>query len=269
MKRLLKMLPSLLRVGFAENIAYRAEMLIWVLATTMPFVMMVLWRSVAEHFPIVGGMGQTLGPLQMTHYFLAVFVVRQVVSAWAAWEMNFEIRQGTLSMRLLKPLSPLISYAVNGLTGLPLRLVVALPVLLIFFLLGGLRDGAEYRLFFLLPLALLGGWLIVLFAHMSIGSLAVFTGSSIRIMEVWMAAFFVFSGYLFPLDLFPDWLASIGDVLPFRYQLGFPVQLLTLSLRMEDALILLGKQWLWVVALGSLTGLLWRKGVRRFEAFGG
>ncbi|MCL2178101.1 MAG: ABC-2 family transporter protein [Proteobacteria bacterium] len=269
MKRLLKMMPSLLRIGFAENIAYRAEMLIWVLATTMPFVMMVMWRSVAEHFDIVGGMGQTLGPLQMTHYFLAVFVVRQVVSAWAAWEMNFEIRQGTLSMRLLKPISPLIGYAVSGLTGLPLRLVVALPVLLVFFFLGGFRPGAEYGLLFLLPLALVGGWLIVLFANMAIGSLAVFSGSSTRIMEAWMAAFFVFSGYLFPLDLFPDWLAWIGDILPFRYQLGFPVQVLTLSLEVGDALILLGKQWLWVAVLGVLTWVLWRRGVRHFEAFGG
>ncbi|MCL2012101.1 MAG: ABC-2 family transporter protein [Cystobacterineae bacterium] len=269
MKRLLKMLPTLLRVGFSENIAYRAEMLVWVLSTTMPFVMMAMWRSVAEHFPMTGGMGQPLGPLQMTHYFLAVFVVRQVVSAWAAWEMNFEIRHGTLSMRLLKPLSPLFSYAISGLTGLPLRLVVALPVLLIFFLLGGLRAGAELRLLFLLPLALLGGWLIVLFANMAIGSLAVFSGSSIRMMEMWMAAFFVFSGYLFPLDLFPDWLAFVGDILPFRYQLGFPVQLLTLSLDMKEALLLLGKQWLWVMALGALTWVLWRRGLKRFEAFGG
>ena len=28
--------PTLLRVGFAEAVAYRAEMLVWMLATTMP-----------------------------------------------------------------------------------------------------------------------------------------------------------------------------------------------------------------------------------------
>ena len=30
--------PTLLRVGFADAVAYRAEMLVWILATTMPLV---------------------------------------------------------------------------------------------------------------------------------------------------------------------------------------------------------------------------------------
>ena len=44
--------PTLLRVGFAEAIAYRAEMIVWVLATTMPLVMLALWTSVASDGPV-------------------------------------------------------------------------------------------------------------------------------------------------------------------------------------------------------------------------
>jgi hypothetical protein len=52
--------------------------------------------------------------------------------------------------------------------------------------------------------------------------------SSVKLMDVWLAAFFVFSGYLFPVDLFPE-LAQrpASDVLPFRYQIGLPVELAT------------------------------------------
>ncbi|HZU82934.1 MAG TPA: ABC transporter permease, partial [Polyangiaceae bacterium] len=50
-------LPTMLRVGFAEAIAYRAEMIVWVLATTMPLVMLALWTSVAQGEP-VGRYGQ-------------------------------------------------------------------------------------------------------------------------------------------------------------------------------------------------------------------
>jgi len=33
----LRAVPTLMKVGFAEAVAYRAEMVVWVLATTMPW----------------------------------------------------------------------------------------------------------------------------------------------------------------------------------------------------------------------------------------
>jgi len=35
--------PTLLRVGFADAVAYRAEFLIWVLVYAMPIIMLSLW----------------------------------------------------------------------------------------------------------------------------------------------------------------------------------------------------------------------------------
>ena len=45
-------LPTLFRVGFAEVVAYRAEMLVWVLATTMPLIMLALWSAVSHDAPV-------------------------------------------------------------------------------------------------------------------------------------------------------------------------------------------------------------------------
>jgi len=44
--------PTLLRVGLAEAVAYRAEMLVWMLTTTMPLVSLALWSAVAETAPV-------------------------------------------------------------------------------------------------------------------------------------------------------------------------------------------------------------------------
>src|SRR5262249_61681069 len=116
-------LPPVFKVGFLEAVAYRAELLVWVLSTTMPLIMLALWSAVARDAPI-GGFGQ----LDFTAYFLATFVVRQLTGAWVAWEMNYEVRQGTLGMRLLRPIHPFITYATENLAALPMRLVVAVPV---------------------------------------------------------------------------------------------------------------------------------------------
>ncbi|HVV81815.1 MAG TPA: hypothetical protein VHE35_02005, partial [Kofleriaceae bacterium] len=49
--RSLRAMPTMLRVGLAETIAYRAEMIVWILTTTMPLVMLALWTSVAAEAP--------------------------------------------------------------------------------------------------------------------------------------------------------------------------------------------------------------------------
>ena len=133
----MRALPTLFRVGFAEAVAYRAEMLVWVLATTMPLIMLALWSAVADDAP-VGRFDQA----DFVAYFLATFIVRQLTGAWVAWQMSFEVRTGTLAMRLLRPLHPMVSYAVENLAAMPLRLVVALPVAVLALVLTGAQPPA-------------------------------------------------------------------------------------------------------------------------------
>jgi len=258
-------LPTLFRVGFAEMVAYRAEMLVWVLATTMPLIMLALWSTVARDAP-VGRFDQQ----DFVAYFLATFIVRQLTGAWVAWQLSFEVRTGTLSMRLLRPLHPMVSYAVENLAAIPLRLIIALPVAVVALLLvGSERLPKSALLWVVFLLSLLGSWLITFLANSAIGTLALWTGSSIKVMDVWLALFMVLSGYLIPVELFPPVVRSAVEVLPFRYQIGFPVEVLTSAHDTRTALILLARQWTWVAISFFLVGVLWRRGLRRFAAYGG
>src|SRR5438270_286426 len=135
-------LPTMLRVGFSEAVAYRAETIIWIAATTMPLVMLALWHAVARDAPV----GRYGGP-QVTAYFLAMFVVRQLTGSWAVWLINMEIRDGTLAQRLLRPIHPLVAYAVSALAELPVRGLLAVPVMLAIVALvwrGGVKRFAAY-----------------------------------------------------------------------------------------------------------------------------
>src|SRR5437660_5891946 len=119
----LRAYPTLLRVGLAEAIAYRAETIVWILTTTMPLVNLALWSAVARG-GVVGGYGQT----DLVAYFLAALVVRQLTGSWVLWEMSRDIRMGTRSMRLLRPVHPLIAYGAENLSGIPLRAGFAIPL---------------------------------------------------------------------------------------------------------------------------------------------
>src|SRR5262249_22677208 len=117
--------------------------------------------------------------------------------------------------------------------------------------------------------SLVGGWLITFLANAAIGTLALWTGSSVKLMDVWLALFMVFSGYLIPVELFPPLIRGTIEVLPFRYQIGFPVEILTRRLDRGAALRLLLGQWIWVGLFLLGVRALWRKGLRRFAAYGG
>jgi ABC-2 type transport system permease protein len=270
MLRTLRALPTIMKIGVSEAVAYRAEMFVWVLATTMPFIMLALWSAVAAVAPIVSHSGRTYSAGLFTAYFLAVFIVRQLISSWASWEINWEVRQGTLAMRLLRPIHPIVSYAAGNLAAMPMRSLVTLPVVIIIFLAG--VQGAfptDARIWALWCVAMLGGWMITFFANIAIGSLSLYMDSSIKVMDLWLAGFFVFSGYLYPLDMFPDLIRAASEWLPFRYQIGVPVELMTGAHGFDQALRLVARQWMWAAGLGLGAVLLWNNGVKRFQAFGG
>lgn len=265
----LRAIPTLLKVGFAEAAAYRTEMVVWVLSTTMPLVMMLLWTSIAEGAPVQGQGGAQWGSAEFVAYFLCVFIVRQLVAAWAAWEINYEVRQGTLALRLLRPLHPLIHYATSNFAYLPLRMLVTLPVAI--FLVVTHRDAlaTDWRLWLLFPLTVLGAWLINFFVNVSAGALSFTVESSLRVMDLWLAFFFVFSGYLVPLEFFPPWLRELTAWLPWRYVLALPVELMTGRVTFEVALSLVARQGAWIAGLAGLAALLWTRGVTKFQAYGG
>jgi ABC-2 type transport system permease protein len=258
-------LPTLLRIGVIESLAYRTELLVWVLTTTMPLIMLALWSAVARDGP-VGRYGQA----EFTAYFLAVFIVRQVTGSWVAWEMNLEIREGRISSRLLRPVHPLLTYGIEVLAALPLRAAIALPAAVAaLWLVGGERIPRDPVVLLAWLLALVGAWSISYLANACIGCLAFFADSAIRVMDLWLVLFYVFGGYLIPVELFPPALATAARWLPFRYQLGLPVELITASHDRTAALELLAAQWSWVAMLGLAAAALWRVGLRRHGAFGG
>jgi ABC-2 type transport system permease protein len=257
--------PALLRVGFAEALAYRAELVVWMLTTTMPLVSLALWSAVAEAAP-VGRFTQA----RFAAYFLATLVVRQVTGSWIVWEMNQDIRTGALARRLLKPVHPLFTYSAENLSAVPLRAALSLPlaVLTLVVLEPGALPTAPARVAALL-VSLLGAWLINFLTSAMVGTLAFFLESSTAVYEIWLVAFMLLSGYLVPLQLFPPWLASLSRALPFRYTLAFPVELMTGMLDPDDLLRDLSAQWAYVAGTGAAALLGWKAGLRRYAAFGG
>ncbi len=263
--RTLRIVPTLLRIGFYDALAYRAEVLVWTLATTMPLVMLALWTAVARDAPV-----GRFGAGQFADYFLVTFLARQLTGTWVAWQINMEIRSGTFGMRLLRPVHPFLAYGAEQVASVPLRLVLSLPMALGMLYVANAHVFHKSLFFYALTAVSVAlGWLLTYFTNLWFGMIALFTEQSMKLVNVWVAMYFVLSGYLIPTELFPPWLERINVWLPFRYQIGVPVELFLGRYGEMAALGEVGKQAAMTAAAGVIALLAYRRGLSRFSAVGG
>ena len=260
--------PWMLRVSFSEAVAYRAEFLVWMLSTTMPFVQMALMRTIAAEHPVHGA-DRVYGPTEFTGYYLAALFVRMLTGAWVVWEMSQEVRTGTFSMRLLRPIHPFLSFASDNLAAIPMRGLLGIPIVLSMMVFAGGSTARDPRLWAIGLVTIAGAWLINFLVNCAMGCIAFFAESATSIFEVWLALWMIFSGYLFPLDLFPPWARHLLDWLPFRLMMDLPVRCLTGMITPREALQGLGLQILWIGGLLVAAQGMWKMGMRRFSAVGG
>jgi ABC-2 type transport system permease protein len=259
----------LIGIEWSVMLAYRSESLIWMVsAFVQPLVSLAIWLSISTD------MGPLNGYLQDDYirYFLGVLLVVRLTQSWDVWELDREIREGTLSAKLLRPFHPIHwSLAQNLVYNLffaalivPAWCVLAffipsarLPVSLIDLLVATVTIGFASGIRFLI------GY--------QVGLLAFWTNRATSIYMLYEGVHLFLAGRLAPLAMFPDWVQRIGKVLPFYLTIGFPVELLTgkIHIYSREALFGIGLQVLWFMVLLVLFRVIWRKGLKQYGAVGG
>ena len=255
---------ALFRAGWGNAIAYRAEIVIWMLTGTLPLVMMSVWLAIAGGQPV-----GSFRPADFVSYYLGGIFVRQMVGVWIVWDLERAIRLGELSPKLLRPINPIHEYAMLNLAAKPLRLPILLPVLALGVRLypGAGFDLSPGNLFaFLTTLAL--AWMLYFFIQYCIGLLAFWISQATALWSAWFHLWLVFSGYLIPLDLFPPFVTRLSTWLPFRYTFSLPLEVLMGRLHGPALARNLAIQVAWLVLFFGLYQLLWHRGLRRYSAVG-
>ncbi len=77
------------------------------------------------------------------------------------------------------------------------------------------------------------------------------------------------SGGLFPLEVFGDTLQTIFNLLPFKYIISFPINIINGKLDLSLVWNGLFMQLLWICILTVIAALMWKRGTRKYIAVGG
>jgi ABC-2 type transport system permease protein len=260
MRRALVAFPALLRVGVAELVAYRSEMVIWVLSATLPLVMLQLWRAASEA-GAVGGYDQG----DFVRYFFVTLLVRHLTSVWLVWELNNLIRTGELSPWLLRPVSFLWWQFAETLAAWPLRLVVLGPLMgILLWIWPEAMPSFVWQNWALGFLSILLGLIVQFLIQCCIGLLAFWVDQTLGIMQAWFAVWALLGGYMVPYSLLPAGVQTLAFWLPFRATLGVPIEIILGA----DPWPLLAYQAGWLVILAGITTKFWQVGIRRYGALG-
>jgi ABC-2 type transport system permease protein len=233
----------------------------WMIA---PLIYLLVWSTAAGEGTL-GGM--TRG--QFVAYYLILILVNQVTYAQTNWTVGDQIRYGQMNRVLLRPQPPLFDALASEFAGKVVYMVFDIPVvvLLALILRPEMNFHLENGLAFVPALAL--AWMLRFFWGYWLALLAFWATRADALLTLQDSLVFLLAGQVAPIALLPAWMQTAATVLPFRYMVAFPVEVITGQLDAGGVLagFLMQAAWL-MVALG-LYLVLWRAGVRRYSAVGG
>lgn len=117
-------------------------------------------------------------------------------------------------------------------------------------------------------LAMFGTWVMNFCITCLIGLSAFLVEEVSPFMWIYQKFIFILGGFLIPLDFYPNWLQSVAKALPFAYMVYGPAKLFV-SPSVGLFVNIISLQVVWIVVLGLILVLSYRRGVAYLTVNGG
>ena len=257
-------------IGLQNTFVYRWNFLLRSLFAFVPLAGTVfIWRAIFEQrTTTVAGYEYH----SMIFYFMLTMLADNLVTPTEdEWQIAADIREGQINAFLTKPMNYL-GYRISLFLSYRLlyTLVTIVPIALVFW---------WFRGFIVLPRDPLA-WPLAALSLVMAGFLQFFIAYSLAMLAFWILEIstivfilysfeYFLSGQIFPLDIMPPALQSALKWLPFTYELFFPVAIFLEKVRGAQLWTGLAIQASWLLVAWSVARLMWRRGVRHYQAVGG
>ncbi len=262
---------NIFRASLIERMAYRGDFFLSTVLRFLPMVTTILlWQAIyagAQQDELAGFHYE-----EMIAYLLLVHVSRMFSSMpGLAAGIARNIRDGSLKKYLIQPID-MIPYLVSYRVAHKAAYIAtsALPYALLFFIcrdfFAGFPDPLTMAGY---VAALLLGFMLGFFFEAAIGMIGFWFLEVTSFLYVVNTLNFFVSGQMFPLDLLPDFWAGLLKALPFQYLAYFPAMVFLGKVQGPELAVELLKELAWTAAFVLLTVALYRRGLRRYGAYGG
>lgn len=261
-----------INIGIQNTLVYRMNFLFRSVFSLIPLMATIyLWRAVyAGKQGAQDVAGYSLAGM-ISYYLLMTIADALTAVTEDDWQIASDIREGAINQFILKPIDYLTYRLCLFASGRLIYVAVAaLPVTL--FIVFQRQywvappNGMVLGLF-IVSLALTA--LLQFFISYTMALLAFWLLEISTLIFIVFAFEYIAGGHLFPLDILPPMLAKALNFTPFPYQLFFPVSLYLGRISGVEMWRGLAIQLFWVVFFYGVARWTWRRGIRRYTAFGG
>ena len=254
-----------MRMNFVDMLSYRADLFLFITSGAIgPVVMILIWLAV-----YASGGNPTISQAEMVQYYVFLLVIELWNSAWASSFIATEIRTGKMTMYLVKPMSVYWYRVFESTSSKVFKSAYLIPiVLLLIFLLKVSIPTLSLGMLALFIFSWVFSAAITLTLDFILGISAFWIDDNGSLQAFYDLLYFIFSGRLIPLFLLSTQIQNLAGILPFRYMLSFPLEVLLGKITQEGLLVGIISQILWLITIVVIAQLLWRKGVRKYAAYG-
>jgi ABC-2 type transport system permease protein len=263
----LRSYASLFVRSLKASFAYRASTVTSVMTATLLYAIpMLVWRQVYAQNPGALSIPQS----KMFPYLLLACCVNYALSMSVEFRIGQRIRQGLIATDLLKPMDFQIAQGIQAISDGLFNGALGMVVFVCGYLfLGNEILPVSFASFSLFLISFLLAFIIQYCICFIFVQGAFYTYSGYGIFAARGALHQTFSGMSAPLALYPLFLKTTGDWLPFRHTLYTPVSIYLGWAQGADALSLILQQLAWMIGLFLVGKFLMIQSLKQLEVQGG
>ncbi|MFP4344602.1 MAG: ABC transporter permease [Anaerolineales bacterium] len=250
------------KVFMAYNTWFWVEFFVQILYMT---VFVFFWRAVYADQATIAGLN-----LRATlNYVLLAQVMVPLVENDLILQFGGLLHQGQIVVELLRPLDFQEQQYLQSVALSATNLLMKLPLLLIGWLLFGLRIPADPRVWGAFLVALVLGHAVLFCFDWILACLTFYTTEAWGLHVVRSGVALFASGALIPLRIMPDGVERMVRLLPFAQALDVPISLLSGVTPVAEAPRLWLGQLAWLLGLFVTSRLIFHLAVRKVTVQGG
>lgn len=258
---------TLARAELLDAINNRGEVFLYVLLETAPlFIMSSLWISNQTGVVSLG-----YSSAQLVTYYLIMLIISRMTGFYFDEGMQIEIRDGSFSKFLVKPLAIPFAFIPQNIGGKIIHVGIMLSAIILVFsmFLGNYLIWPSFINLVLFVISVMAAYLIQYSLSVLVTAVAFYMEQSSAVIHLKWMFDVVAGGYMIPVDVYPIWLQSIINLLPFKYIYFVPASIVLSKFSFTQSLIQIGVGYIWVIILLFTSHTFWKRGVERYSAVGG
>jgi ABC-2 type transport system permease protein len=263
-----KQTSAIISIAWQRNFTYRFTVLSYRIGEIAEVLVLILMWSAIYANSGSAIKGFTLN--EMISYVLVGNLISVAVRNFLVASVSKDISMGRLSMFLVKPIPYLKYVFINeiGRSFLSTVISIATQGIVIAFFLNKIYINLEPAYLLIILMMIILAFIIEFQMNFLIGTIAFWTDEVDGIQSTIDRIKRFFSGGYFPLSLLPVALTSAGLLLPFAYTFFVPAALYLKKMDLKQGVHGLFIQVAWILILSVIIHIVWKKGLKRFEAAG-